>query len=293
MNFSNYNGKRTRTDFAKDLIETQDFVGMIIDDLGRYVDYSNRLVVGGILTKENVRTFELDGNHLFSHFKNLNSRLKRLKTLLHIAQEKLSSQQMEQIWDIMVVKSELREHDQNVFFNWFKILQGKELKHVLSEELMIDLFREKIVPSDLGLLKSLKVPGLECIVRLFVLVNEIKGNVLDLDPPKKNASNASYGAGHHPAGGQAAHGYHAYNPSSNSGGYGQNTDNNSGSRAKFNRFRVNIMPEELEGIKILWSLLAAHDQSNQFLFHMVQRTLINIYSNLSITLSSQKEQIGD
>lgn len=220
MNFSNYNGKRTRTDFSKDLIETQDFVGMIIDDLGRYVDYSNRLVEGGMLTKENVRTFELDGNHLFSHFKNLNSRLKRLKTLLHIAQEKLSSQQMEQIWDIMVVKSELREHDQNVFFNWFKVLQGKELKHVLSEELMIDLFREKIVPSDLGLLKSLKVPGLECIVRLFVLVNEIKGNVLDLDPPKKNASNASYGAGHHPAGGQATHGYHAYNPSSYSGGYG-------------------------------------------------------------------------
>lgn len=53
------------------------------------------------------------------------------------------------------------------------------------------------------------------------------------------------------------------------------------------------MPEELEGIKILWSLLAAHDQSNQYLFHMVQRTLINIYSNLSITLSSQKEEIGD
>ena len=53
------------------------------------------------------------------------------------------------------------------------------------------------------------------------------------------------------------------------------------------------MPEELEGIKILWSLLGAHDKSNQYLFNMVQRSLINIYSNLSITLRSKKEDIGD
>jgi hypothetical protein len=40
----------------------------------------------------------------------------------------------------------------------------------------------------------------------------------------------------------------------------------------------------LEGIKILWSLLGAHDETNQYLFTMVQRTLINIYSNLSVAL---------
>jgi hypothetical protein len=63
---------------------------------------------------------------------------------------------------------------------------------------MIDLFREKIVPSDLSLLKSLKVNGLECIVRLFVLVNEIKGNVLDLDP-QKNVGSEQYWPNHNPA----------------------------------------------------------------------------------------------
>jgi hypothetical protein len=31
------------------------------------------------------------------------------------------------------------------------------------------------------MLKSLKINGLDCIVRLFVLVNELQGNVLDLD----------------------------------------------------------------------------------------------------------------
>lgn len=91
MNYSNYNGKKTRADFARDLIETQDFVGMIIEDLSSYVDFSNTLVKRAVLTKENVKTLELDGNHLFTHFKNLNSRLKRLKTLLHFAREKLST----------------------------------------------------------------------------------------------------------------------------------------------------------------------------------------------------------
>ena len=117
----------------------------------------------------------------------------------------------------------------------------------MSENLMIDLFREKIVPSDLGLLKSLKVYGLECIVRLFVLVNEIAGNVLDLDPHKNVAQGSLW-------------------PSSS---VGQDSENNSGNKPKFNRFRINIMPEKLEGIRILWSLLGAHDQSNQYLFHMV------------------------
>ena len=69
-----------------------------------------------------------------------------------------------------------------IFFNWFKMLLGKEFKAIISEYLMVDLFRKKIIPSDLSLLKTLKVNGLECIVRLFVLVNEIEGNVLDLDP---------------------------------------------------------------------------------------------------------------
>jgi hypothetical protein len=52
---------------------------------------------------------------------------------------------------------------------------------------MIDLFRQKIVPSDLNMLKSLRVNGLECIVRLFVLVNELQGNVLDLDPQSQSS----------------------------------------------------------------------------------------------------------
>jgi hypothetical protein len=79
-----------------------------------------------------------------------------------------------------------------VFFSWFKVLLGKEAKHVITEDLTINLFREKIVPSDLGLLKSLRVNGLECIVRLFVLVNEIKGNVLDLDPQKNKKASDTY-----------------------------------------------------------------------------------------------------
>lgn len=184
---------------------------------------------------------------------------------------------MESIWDIMVKKSELREHDQNVFFSWFKDLLEKDAKHVITEELTINLFRVKIVPSDLRLLKSLRVYGLACIVRLFVLVNEIKGNVLDLDPQKNKKASDSYWQ-------QNSYSYSPYQ----GGGYGNNVYGNNaqeaGTKPKFNRFRVNIMPAELEGIKILWSLLGAHDETNVYLFTMVQRTLINIYSNLSVAL---------
>jgi hypothetical protein len=146
------------------------------------MDFANTMVKKGELTSDNIKTLELGNNHHFPHFKNLGSRLKRLKALLLYSKSKLTSDQIFSIWDILVTKSELREHDQNIFFNWFKSLLGKEQKKFLTEDLMIDLFRQKIVQSDLNMLKSLRVNGLECIVRLFVLVNELQGNVLDLDP---------------------------------------------------------------------------------------------------------------
>jgi hypothetical protein len=76
----------------------------------------------------------------------------------------------------------MKEKDQNEFFLWFKRLLLKDDRRLMSEELMIELFRKKIVQGDFRMLKSLKITGLDCIVRLFVLVNELQGNVLDLDP---------------------------------------------------------------------------------------------------------------
>ena len=131
------------------------------------------MVRKGELTMDNLKTLELGDNHHFPHCKNLESRLKRLRALLVYSKTRLSSSNIAAIWDILIVKSELRQNDQNNFFNWFKTLLGKDQKKLLTEELMINLFREKIVPSDLNMLKSLRVNGLECIVRLFVLVNEL------------------------------------------------------------------------------------------------------------------------
>ena len=152
-------------------MQTQDFDGMIIADLSSYVDYANALFKKGELTIDNFKSIEVGDNHPFTHFKNLTSRLKRLRSLLLLSKTSLTPKQMEQIWEILVQKSEFRENDQNIFFNWFKTLMGKDEKKLLSEELMIDLFRNKIVASDFNMLKSLRVNGLECIVRLFVVVN--------------------------------------------------------------------------------------------------------------------------
>ena len=93
MNCTNYGGaRRTRQDFAQDLVETQDFVGMIIDDLDQYVDFANILVKKGDLTLENHRTLELGDNHMFPHSKNLQSRLKRLTRLLSYSKTRLTSE---------------------------------------------------------------------------------------------------------------------------------------------------------------------------------------------------------
>jgi hypothetical protein len=92
MSFSSYNGKKTKNDFARELIENRDFIWIVIKDLDTYIQYSNTLVLNGSLTKDTVKTLELDGNHLFTHFKNLTSRLKRIKTLLHVAKLQLSSE---------------------------------------------------------------------------------------------------------------------------------------------------------------------------------------------------------
>ena len=116
----------------------------------------------------------------------------------------------------------------------------------MSEDVMLAFFRKKIAVGDLSMLKSLKAVGLECIVKLFVLANELQGNVLDLDPNQSNQAKAN-------------HGYHEgyyFNQGPSSYMYGYNTGNYSSSGQtganKSNQFRVYILPQQLEGIKLLW-----------------------------------------
>ena len=64
---------------------------MIIEDLENYINFSNSLVKKGVLTKDNIRTLDVEDKHMFTHFKNLDSRLKKLRIVLQLAQEKISS----------------------------------------------------------------------------------------------------------------------------------------------------------------------------------------------------------
>ena len=129
MSQSSYTaGKVTRQDFARDLVVTQEFDGMIVSDLDAYITHANSLFKKGELTADNLKTFEMGSNHPFTHFKNLKSRLKRLRSLLLYSKSRLRPEHMQKIWDALVEKSELREGDQNIFFNWFKSLLGKEQK---------------------------------------------------------------------------------------------------------------------------------------------------------------------
>jgi len=42
-----------------------------------------------------------------------------------------------------------------------------------------------------------------------------------------------------------------------------------------------VLPRELEGIEVFWSMLECCDLGNLQLLGMLQKTLINIYTNLS------------
>lgn len=186
----------------------------------------------------------------------------------------------------------MREYDQNEFFLWFKNVIAKETnKKLMAEEVMIAFFRKKIAVGDITMLKSLKAVGLDCIVKLFVLANELQGNVLDLDPNsssqqyKSSYSYGTYGDSYYPTGSSTYQ--YGYNTNNNY----QNNNGGQGNRAKANRFRVNILPQELEGINILWQMMEANDTSNLPLFHSVRGTLVNIYTNLSSRLSHHKEEI--
>jgi hypothetical protein len=75
---------------------------LIIQDLETYVTYANSLISKGELNYENRGTFELGENHPFSHFKNIKSRLKRLRQLLIYSKGLLKSEQMLKIWEIVI-----------------------------------------------------------------------------------------------------------------------------------------------------------------------------------------------
>ena len=112
----------------------------------------------------------------------------------------------------------MREHDQNEFFLWFKNIISKETnKKLMAEAVMITFFRKKIAVGDISMLKSLKAVGLDCIVKLFVLANELQGNVLDLDPSQNNSyqsrTNHSFNEAYY------------FNSGANSYHYGYNTGN--------------------------------------------------------------------
>lgn len=90
MNQTNYGAtqKRTRQEFAQDLLTSQEFDALIIRDLDAYITYANTRVQKGDLTADNRGTLELSDDHPFSHIRNIKSRLKRLRSLLNFAKGK-------------------------------------------------------------------------------------------------------------------------------------------------------------------------------------------------------------
>ena len=159
------------------MLKTQELIDILIDDLQKYSALANESAKKGLLTKENADSYEISENHCFSHEKNIKSRLNRIFNFLDFARMQVSTDQIHKLWDILVVTSELRKIDQNPFFDWFKRMMTRDQRRLVTEETLLSLFKEKIVASDSRMFKSLRITGFDVIVRLFVLVNELEGNV--------------------------------------------------------------------------------------------------------------------
>ena len=99
---------------------------------------------------------------------------------------------MERLYDILVQKSELKVHDQNLFFWWFRLMINLEKGDHIKEDVMESLFRSKIVNSDLAMANDLKLNGFDSVIKLFIHTNARSGNIIDLDPPKKRQQSSNY-----------------------------------------------------------------------------------------------------
>jgi hypothetical protein len=259
MNTSQYPaGKRTRKDFLCDLIEHQDFITILIDDMENYITFANSVVEKGDLNPDTVKTYEHEGAHLFTHFKNVRSRLKILRNMLVYANAQMTAPQMERVYDIFVQKSALKVHDQNVFFWWFKLMINLEKGDHIEDNVMESLFRSKIVNSDLAMANDLKLNGFDSVIKLFIHTNAQSGNIIDLDPPKKKSATNNYMNNNW----QNNYTYTStYNYSSNT------TTDSSYAKLKFDKFSINVPPKQLEGIHVLWRLLVVCETSyNSVLF---------------------------
>jgi hypothetical protein len=100
-----------REDFVRELVQSQDLVQIIIEDLKDYISFANELVRTKTVTEQQLKVMEHQGKHLFTHSKNIKSRLKRMARILQFAKVPLTITQIEEVWDVLVSKSVLKDQD--------------------------------------------------------------------------------------------------------------------------------------------------------------------------------------
>ena len=195
----------------------------------------------------------------------------------------MTAAQMERVYDIFVLKSALKVHDQNVFFWWFKLMINLEKGEYIEENVMESLFRSKIVNSDLAMAKDLNLKGFDCLIKLFIHSNAQAGTIIDMDPPKKKQQN------NYMTNNWQNNYTSSYNYSSN------NTSESAYSKLKYDKFSINVPPKQLEGLHVLWRLLVVCEtsQNNSILFKLVQSALLNTYTHISEPIEHLRSEISD
>ncbi|CDW78148.1 ubiquitin carboxyl-terminal hydrolase family protein [Stylonychia lemnae] len=243
------NNLPTLFDMANQLIKQEDIINLVIYDFIYYNDIVNDLWSKNILNEGNIDTIDIL-DIPFSHRAQSFTRLNFVRQMLQNSNTQLDQMQLDQIWDLMLVRSKI-SIDSDIFFNWFKQLLSDQSK--LSPELILNFFQTKMCGADVSF-KYIKKAGFDCILQIFLKINEQDDRIHLISLPTYNSSAAI--------------------------------------QTKLD-FKVHVPPKDLIGIDLLWKLLAQCDKKNSDLTAAVIDLITKVYHNLSSGLEEKKHEIED
>jgi hypothetical protein len=94
------------SEIALSLVKDYGLLTVIIFDLSEYIDRVNAEFERGTINKDNFDSVELF-NLPFTHRSNIASRLSFIRQLLNLTGAQIQKNELDQIWDILQIKSKL------------------------------------------------------------------------------------------------------------------------------------------------------------------------------------------
>ena len=173
----------------------------------------------------------------------------RLETILYVfansdndsGKTGLTYDTLSELWDVIVVEA-LLPAERDVIYKWIKETAESKAGFPMSIDDLLKFFQEKMNSSQDY--KNMTVEGFSCFKNLFLIINEKLTKISKVVTSNVTAYTSSY---------------NGYGPMYSS--YSYNYEESKAVQADF-EYRVNVLPEELEGISSLWNFILVTDNES-------------------------------